>query len=289
MKPSNPASTTDIGRPLDANFLDGLADALEVQEERRRSFKETVQEAAREFQAGRASPKVDVLRREIGSLAKVVAKVLNKPTQEKREALRWRLDKLSPEATDYLLRHHPPHDRSNPPWGAGELSRGQLEELYALCCRGSNYRGQYQHAAGLIMRCHEAGWSPTKIHDEIKGAIERKWLKPQGLRPGYPSERAIRYIIRREEAEATERRLDIKYGPVKEPGPPLDHPKRALYAQLGLAFHEGTGTYPKRKDIVFMTDHVLNQLGEPVKQNRGGNDTDLARDYLRVLRESHRD
>ncbi len=232
MKPSNPASTTDIGRPLDANFLDGLADALEVQEERRRSFKETVQAAAREFRAGRASPKVDVIRREIGSLAKAVAKVLNKPTQKKREALRWRLDNLSHEATDYLLRHHPPHDRDTLPWESNDLDRENLEDLYARCC------------------------VRARTKDENGNLLSK---------------------------------LDVKYGPVKEPGPPLDHPKRALYAQLGLAFHEGTGTYPKRRDIVFMTDHVLNQLGEPVKQTRGGNDTDLARDYLRLLRESHRD
>ncbi len=233
MKPPNPAATTGLDEPLRADFLDGLADALEVQEERRRSFKETVQEAAREFQVGRTSPKVDVTRREIGSLAKAVAKVLNKSTQKKREALRQRLDNLSPEATDYLLRHHPPHDRDTLPWGSSDLDREEdLEDLYARCCVF------------------------TRVKDKNGNLLSEP---------------------------------DVKYGPVKDPGRPLDHPKRALYAHLGLAFLEGTGTYPKRRDIVFMTDHVLNQLGEPVKQTRGGNDTDLARDYLRLLRESHRD
>ena len=231
VKPPNPAATTGIDEPLKANFLDGLADALELQGARRRSFKETVQEAAREFRAGRASPKVDVIRREIGSLAKSIAKVLNKPTQKKREALKWRLDSLSPEATNYLLRHRPPHDRSNPPRESSEFTQEELEDLYARCC------------------------VRTRLKDKNGNLLS----KP-----------------------------DVIYGPVKEPKPPLDHPKRALYAHLGLAFHEGTGTYPKRRDIVFMTDHVLNQLGEPVKQTRDGNDTDLARNYLRLLRESHR-
>lgn len=228
-----PTITVDADGPLNSDFLDGLADALGVPETKRCSFKEEVQRAAREFQAARASPKVDVIRREIGSLAKAIVKVLTKPTQKKREALRWRLDNLSPEATDYLLRHHPPHDRDTLPWGSSDLDREEdLEDLYARCC--------------VRARTKDKNGNPLQ-------------------------------------------RLDIKYGPVKEPGPPLDHPKRALYAHLGLAFLEGTGTYPKRKDIVYMTDHVLNQLGEPVKQNRGGNDTDLARDYLRHLREPHRD
>jgi len=225
----SPAGAVDAGGPLDSDFLDGLAVALGVPEAKQRRFKEAVQKAAREFQAGRASPKVDVTRREIGSLAKAVAKVLNKPTQKKKEGLRWRLDNLSPEAINYLLRHLPPHDRDTPPRGSNEFDREGLEDLYARCC----IRARTKDKNGNLLS-----------------------------------------------------ELDVKYGPVREPRPPLDHSKRALIAQLGLAFYEGTGTYPKRRDIVFMTDHVLNQLGEPVKQNRGGNDTDLARDYLRTLRES---
>ncbi len=84
MKSSSPAPTTGIDGPLDADFLDGLADALGVPEAKRRSFKEDVQRAAREFRAERAAPKIDVIRREIASLAKAVAEVLNKPTQKKR-------------------------------------------------------------------------------------------------------------------------------------------------------------------------------------------------------------
>ena len=232
MKPSKTAATTGLDEPLKANFLDGLADALEVSEERRDSFIEIVQEAAREFQAERAAPKVDVTRREIGSLAKAIAKVLTKPTQKKREALRWKIDHLSLMATDYLLRHPPPHDRSTLPRGSNEFDREDLEDLYARCC----VRARTKDKNGNLLS-----------------------------------------------------KLDVKYGPIKEPGPPLDHRKRALVARLGLAFHEGKGTYPKRRDIVFMTDRVLNQLGEPVEQGRGGNDTDLARDYLKLLRESHRD
>ncbi len=146
--------------------------------------------------------------------------------------MRRRLDDLSPEATNYLLRHPPPHDRDTLPRGSNEFDREDLEDLYARCC--------------VRARTKDRNDNPLQ-------------------------------------------KLDIKYGPVKKPRPPLDHPKRALIAQLGLAFYEGTGTYPKRRDIVFMTDQVLRQLGEPVKQTRVGNDTDLARDYLRLLRESHRD
>ncbi len=241
MERPSPAGAVDAGGPLKSDFLDDLAGTLGVPEAKRRSFKEEVQSAATEFRAGRKSPKVGAIRGEIGSLAKAIAKVLNKPTQKKEEALMWlaackklrpRLDKLSPEAIDYLLRHRPPHDRSNPPWKSNEFDREDLEDLYARCC----IRARTKDKNGNLLS-----------------------------------------------------ELDVKYGPVREPRPPLDHSKRALIAQLGLAFYEGTGTYPKRRDIVFMTDHVLNQLGEPVKQNRGGNDTDLARDYLRTLRESDRD
>ncbi len=242
MEQPSPANTVDAGGALDSNFLDGLADAIRVPEVKRRSFKDEVQRAATEFRAERAAPKVDEIRREITSLAKAAAKVLTKPSQTKRESLRARLDRLSPEAINYLLRHRPPHDRDTPPWELNDLTREDheltrkdiedIEDLYARCCVSARTKDK-------------------------NGNLLSK--------------------------------LDVKYGPVKEPGPPLDFPKRALYARLGLAFHEGTGTYPKRRDIVFMIDHVLDQLGEPAKQTRGGNDTDLARDYLRLLRESHRD
>ncbi len=289
MERPSPINTVEAGGPLNSDFLDDLA--VGVPKAKRHSFKIDVQRGAKDFRAGRAAPKVDAIRKEITSLAKAIAKVLAKPTQKKDEALMWlaackklrpRLDKLSPEAVDYLLRHRPPHDRRNPRWGAGELSRRQLEELYALCGgRGSNYRGQYQHAAALIMRCHEAGWSPTKIHDEIKGAIERKWLKPRGLRPGYPSERAIRDIIRREEAEATERQWDIKYGPVRDRGRPRDYAKMILISRLGYAYQNATGKEPfrgawdrDRGPFVQLVDAVLGQLGEE------SDDTNLIREYL---------
>ena len=211
------------------DFVNGL---LGVPEVRRRSFKEEVQRAAREFRAGRVSPKVDVTRREITSLAKAIAKVLTKPTQKKREALQQRLDHLSPEATDYLLRHRPPHDRSNPPWETNEISQVDIEDLYARCC------------------------VRTRLKDKGGDLLSEP---------------------------------EIKYGPVKEPQRPKDYSKLVLIAQLGRAFHAGKGTYPKRRDIVFMTDQVLTQLGEPVKRNRSGGDTDMAREYLSLLRESHLD
>ena len=232
MKSSSPAVTIGIDGPLDADSLDGLADALGVPEASRRSFKEDVQRAAREFRAERAAPKVDVIRREIASLAKAVAKVINKPTPKKMESMWWRLDHLSPEATNYLLRHRPPHDRSNPPWESNELTRKDLEDLYARCC----VRARVKDKSGNLLP-----------------------------------------------------KLDIKYGPVKEPGAPHDHSKGALIAQLGRAFHAAKGAYPKRRDIVLMNDYVLGQLGEPVKQDRDWDDTHMAREYLSLLRDSHRD
>ncbi len=142
MKPSNPAAITGHDEPLKANFLDGLADALEVPEAKRCSFKEEVQRAAREFQAERAAPKVDVTRREITSLAKAIARILLKPTQKKKESLQRRLNGLSPEAIYYLLRHHPPHDRDILPWGSLELTPENLESLYVLCCVGTLIRNK---------------------------------------------------------------------------------------------------------------------------------------------------
>ena len=232
VKSSSPAVVTGIDRPLDADFLDGLADALGVPEAGRRSFKEDVQRAAREFRAERAAPKVGAIRREITSLAKSIAKVLNKPTQKKRESLRGRLDRLSPEAINFLLRHRPPHDRNNPPWEMNALTREELEDLYARCCVSA------------------------RIKDGSGDLLPK---------------------------------LDIKYGPVKRPGAPQDHAKMTLTIRLGAAFHTAKGAYPERPDIVLMTDWVLEKLGVPVKQDRDWQDTHTAREYLRLLKEPHRD
>ena len=199
-----------------------------MSEAKQRCFKEAVQKAAKEFQAERASPKVDVIRKEITSLAKAVAKVLTKPPQKKKDSLRWRLDHLSPEAINFLLRHHPPHDRALPPCWSDEPTMESLETLYALCCVGTF------------------------------------WSKKNGVRT-----------------------LKIKYGPVKKLGHPPDHAKMILTIRMGAAFFAAKGKYPERADIVLMADYVLEQLGEPAKQDRDWQDTHMAREYLRLLKQPH--
>ena len=161
-------------------------------------------------------------------MAKAIAKVLNKPTQNKKDSLCRRLDNLSPEAINYLLRHRPPHDRDTPPWGLSEPTTESLETLYALCCVGTF------------------------------------WSNKNGART-----------------------LEVKYGPVKELGRPRDHAKMILVIRMGAAFHAAKSTYPERADIVLMADYVLEQLGEPAKQDRDWQDTHMAREYLRLLKQPH--
>lgn len=131
MEQPSAANAVDAGGRLKSDSLDDLADSLGVPEAKRRSFIEDAQKAATEFRAGRAAPKVGAIRKEITSLAKAIAKVLTKPSQTKRESLRARLDRLSPEAINYLLRHRPPYDRDTPPWGLSEPTTESLEALYA--------------------------------------------------------------------------------------------------------------------------------------------------------------
>ena len=223
----SPTSDANAGRPLTSDFLDGLAVALGVKEARLCSFKEDVQRAATEFRAGRAAPKVGAVRKEITSLAKAIARVLTKPTPKKKDSLRGKLNDLSPEAINYLLRHRPPHDRDTPPCILSEPTTESLEILYALCSAGATIRNK----------------------DDT-------------------------------------RTVETKYGPINEPGRPQDHAKMALVIRMGAAFYAGKGTYPERADVVLMTDYVLEELGEPVKQDREGQDTDLARKYLRLLKGS---
>ncbi len=228
MEPPSPAA--NASRPLNTDFLDDLAGFLGVPEIRRRSFDEDMQRAAIEFRTGRAAPKVGAIRKEITSLAKAIARVLTKPTPKKKNSSRGKLNDLSPEAINYLLRHRAPHDRNTPPWVLSEPTTESLETLYALCCVGTF------------------------------------WSNKNGLRT-----------------------LEAKYGPVKEPGRPQDHAKMVLVIRMGAAFYAAKGTYPERADIVLMADYVLEELGEPAKQDRDWQDTHLARKYLGILKESNQD